>query len=370
VSGAQLTGPDQVAAPGETLAVPLVFTAAGSTVSAIQFDLDWDPQSLSVAVVVGQPMRSAAKAFYSNAVVPHGLRCLIAGMNQQVIGDGTLLTLFVSVSPQATAGPLAVTLRSVLGASPAGDAVAVSARGIQISLDPQKVVSNGTPAVLNGATMLGGPIAPGEAVALIGWGTFLNPAAGADYVVTFNGITAPLPYVGISQTNAIVPLGVVSMGPASQSSATLELRISGKLRASATIPVAAVAPGIFTADGSGAGAGAILNGDYSLNSDINPAARGSIVMVFGTGFGPTDPPGSDGLAGKQPAPLTHPVTAKIGGVEAEVVYAGAAPGLLAGITQINLRVPFTAPPGNAAPLAVCSGGVCTQAGVTVAIANQ
>ena len=94
--------------------------------------------------------------------------------------------------------------------------MAVSARGIQISVDPQRVVSNGTPAVLNGATMLGGPIAPGESVALIGWSTFLNPAAGADYIVTFNGLTAPLTYVGISQTNAIVPLGVVSLQPASQ----------------------------------------------------------------------------------------------------------------------------------------------------------
>ena len=37
----------------------------------------------------------------------------------------------------------------------------------------------------------------------------------------------------------------------------------------------------------------------------------------------------------------------IGGVEAEVVYAGGAPGLLAGVVQVNARVPIGITPGDA-----------------------
>jgi len=43
----------------------------------------------------------------------------------------------------------------------------------------------------------------------------------------------------------------------------------------------------------------------------------------------------------------NPVTAFIGGIQAVVGYAGAAPGFVAGVMQINVQVPAGVPAGSA-----------------------
>jgi uncharacterized protein (TIGR03437 family) len=57
----------------------------------------------------------------------------------------------------------------------------------------------------------------------------------------------------------------------------------------------------------------------------------------------------------------------IGGIEAEVQYAGAAPGLLAGLVQVNARVPNEVIPSAATPLILQIGGKDSPAGVTIAV---
>jgi uncharacterized protein (TIGR03437 family) len=64
--------------------------------------------------------------------------------------------------------------------------------------------------------------------------------------------------------------------------------------------------------------------------------------------------------------LLAPVRVLIGGVEAEVTFAGAAPFLVLGVVQVNARVPSSLPPGNAS-LQVIIGGVSSQPGMTVAV---
>lgn len=49
-----------------------------------------------------------------------------------------------------------------------------------------------------------------------------------------------------------------------------------------------------------------------------------------------------------------------------MVFAGEAPGLIAGVMQVNITIPPNTPSGNAA-LSINVGGSNTQAGVTVAI---
>jgi uncharacterized protein (TIGR03437 family) len=61
------------------------------------------------------------------------------------------------------------------------------------------------------------------------------------------------------------------------------------------------------------------------------------------------------------------VTATIGGVTANVVYAGSAAGLVSGVMQVNLVIPATAPTGSNVPIVVSVGGTPSQAGVTVAV---
>ena len=73
---------------------------------------------------------------------------------------------------------------------------------------------------------------------------------------------------------------------------------------------------------------------------VAPAAPGDVVSLFGTGFGPTNPfiPAGQQLGPAELAPLENQVTIRIGGMTANVVYAGLAPGLT-GLYQFNVTVP-------------------------------
>jgi uncharacterized protein (TIGR03437 family) len=127
-------------------------------------------------------------------------------------------------------------------------------------------------------------------------------------------------------------------------------------------------PGIFTLDASGTGPGAIVNQNGTINTPSNPAPRGSIVAVYMTGEGATDIPGEDGklALGALPKPLL-PVTARIGGINATVEYAGAAPISVAGLMQVNLRIPQGVQPSDRVPILIQVGTAATPLGVTLAV---
>ena len=89
--------------------------------------------------------------------------------------------------------------------------------------------------------------------------------------------------------------------------------------------------------------------------------------LYGTGEGQTDPAGVDGkLANDVLAKPLGLVSVTIGGLPAEVVYAGAAPGLVAGLMQVNVKVPATLPPGAAA-VVLKVGNSVSREGVTIAV---
>src|SRR5262249_4755743 len=129
--------------------------------------------------------------------------------------------------------------------------------------------------------------------------------------------------------------------------------------------------GVFTANGTGSGQGAILNEDGTHNSVSNPAAQGSVISLYGTGAGETDPLGVDGELARDPLPKPKAkLVATMGGQPAEIVYAGAAPGLVNGYLQVNLRVPLTLEPGNEVPITLDAENACAatqQGGVTIAV---
>jgi uncharacterized protein (TIGR03437 family) len=131
------------------------------------------------------------------------------------------------------------------------------------------------------------------------------------------------------------------------------------------VQVANTAPAIFTLNSSGTGPGAILNQDGSVNSAANPESVNRSIVVFATGEGQTIPAGVNGKLASPvlPKPVL-PVTATISNVPAEVQYAGAAPGLVAGVLQVNLLVPAGATSGD---VVIRIGGNASPNGVTVAI---
>jgi len=94
-----------------------------------------------------------------------------------------------------------------------------------------------------------------------------------------------------------------------------------------------------------------------------------VVQIFATGEGLTDPAGVDGRLTPANVTLRPKLlpTVRIGNLDAPVTYAGSAPGLVAGLIQINARIATTAPLGAAVPVVVTIGGVQSQPGVTMVI---
>ncbi len=118
--------------------------------------------------------------------------------------------------------------------------------------------------------------------------------------------------------------------------------------AAVAVPVVEAVPGLFSINSSGTGPGAFLNENNSVNTAANPLERGKIAIFYGTGEGQTTPGGVSGLPATTifPKPVL-PVTVTIGGKSAEVLYYGAAPYMVAGVIQINARVPTDIAAGNA-----------------------
>ena len=214
-------------------------------------------------------------------------------------------------------------------------------------LAPQQITASG---VLNGASLLAGAVSPGEIVAIAIAG--LDPTATGAQVL-FDGQAAPQVSVQPNQVSVIVPYEVDG-----ETSTQIQI-IAGPITTNTvTIPVAAAAPGIFTADGSGQGTGAIANEDGSPNSPANPAPRGSRVTIAATGEGQTNPPGVDGQITPATAPMpVQQISVQIGGTDAPVVSAGGAPNQPAGYFQVVAQVPGGAPVGDAIPIVLQAGGV-------------
>lgn len=249
---------------------------------------------------------------------------------------------------------------------------AMAAKLFSLTIEPRTSIGG----LLSGAAFRPWPVAPGAIVTLFGLdigppagvGARLNAGGLVDNVlaetrVLFDGVPAPLIFVEAGQINCVAPYST-----AGKTTTEIEIEFQGGRSTRLTVPVAESAPAIFTMDASGAGQGAILNQDGSLNSSARPAAKGSIVVLFATGEGQTDPPGTDGKLAQVPAPKPRlPVAASIGGLPAEVLYAGGAPGLVAGVFQVNVRVPEGAPSGPAVPILLTVGGASGQPGVTLAV---
>ncbi len=233
--------------------------------------------------------------------------------------------------------------------------------------------------VVSAATFRSGPVSPGEIVTIFGSdigppslvlgtldasGRVATDLSGTQ--VLFGGVPAPILYASAGQTSAVVPYAV-----AGRTSTTLQIVNQGRRSASLNLPVTGSQPGLFTQDSSGKGVAAVVNvnpdGSGTINSLSNPAPRGSVVLLYVTGEGQTAPGGTDGLLATLPPPSpTLPVSVRIGGKPAQVLYAGGAPNLVAGLMQINAQIPSDLLPGPQS-LYVVVGPEMSPQGVTIAV---
>jgi uncharacterized protein (TIGR03437 family) len=179
--------------------------------------------------------------------------------------------------------------------------------------------------------------------------------------VRLNEAYAPLLYVSAEQINFECP----DQPPGQPVTITVES--AARTSEPVTTTWQAAAPGIFTIDGSGQGPGAILiaNTDkFAVRADTSvpaePARAGEHVSIYLTGLGRL----------RNGASANGEVQVWIGGLPADVGYAGAAPGFT-GLDQINARIPWMAPAGDEVPVFITvtepGGTMHTSNSVTMAI---
>ena len=233
-------------------------------------------------------------------------------------------------------------------------------------------------AVLHAASFEDRAVAPGQIVTIFGenMGTLGGLSTSLDdrssreaprltsiphTTVRFGQWLAPVLFGRHNQINVVVPYEI-----AGERVTTVTVE-TGKGRSPGFgLTVEPTAPALFTSTGTGAGQAAALNEDGTLNSPDRPAAPGSVIVLYGTGEGVTEPASRTWsvAAGPLPAPVTA-IGVEIGGRAAPVLYAGPAPGF-AGLFQINARLPDDVT-GDAVPVVVRAGQAASPANVTVSV---
>jgi len=228
---------------------------------------------------------------------------------------------------------------------------------------------------VNAATLRTGGVAPGEILSI--FGSNLGLAAGRSLEfsslrqvssdlgqtqVWFDGFPGTMLYTSSGQINVVAPFEI-----AGKTSTRVQVWYQGIPSAFLPLPVTTAAPGIFTQNGSGTGPASILNADYTLNTASQAAPAGSAVSVYATGGGLTSPASSDGQQDVYANPLSANLQVFLNGTAVPVLYAGSAPGLVAGVVQVNFQIPSNFPPSSAVTLQLSAGGITSPAGVTMSV---
>jgi uncharacterized protein (TIGR03437 family) len=220
-------------------------------------------------------------------------------------------------------------------------------------------------AIQNAASVLDGPLSPGETITVRGAGF------GSDSILTIGDSVIPVLSIAGDRVTAVVPANLPN------SALAVRVQSGGYASNSVLVPPAANAsPGLFSADGSGYGQGYILNKDGTLNGASNPASPGDKITIYATGVGPVS--STNGYA-----VTASPVSVYIDGFYCDGVAAVMGPvgGFPGSVYQLTVFVPnpaslvannpnlkdFTFPPLVAITLQV--GGGTSQYGLAISIAQ-
>jgi uncharacterized protein (TIGR03437 family) len=198
--------------------------------------------------------------------------------------------------------------------------------------------------IVNAASLTPGPVAAGMLL-LIG-GTGISPSQISDTAIAFGPNAARIVSAGANGILVLAPPAIAGLG-----SVPVEIIYQNTVIVTIQVAVANEAPALFvdatgqTAVGSQAAAN---NQDGSLNSQGNPAPRGSVVSLYGTGLGISN----------------DPVSVTFDNYTAPILYAGPAANY-PGLFQINAQVPSGYLPTGDLTVVVTVGTSPTQTGVLV-----
>jgi uncharacterized protein (TIGR03437 family) len=195
----------------------------------------------------------------------------------------------------------------------------------------------------SGSPNLSGPLAPGEVFSIYGAG--FGPRQGVSaqpsgdsigtelggLQVLIEGTPAPLLYVSSSQINLVAPYFLNG-----RTAAHIKIVNADTSSNEVVLGVRPSSPEIFTT----VAGDAVINQDGTVNDPDNPAHTGETVSMFVSGVGQTIPAGmDDSIPQAAGHPPVLPVLVQLNFTFANVTYAGDAPGLVSGVTQVNFQVP-------------------------------
>jgi len=242
------------------------------------------------------------------------------------------------------------------------------------------ITGNASDPAAHGNQLVAGSIASAYGTYLV---NSLTMASGSPLPISLGGVSlrfgaglsAPLFAVAPNQVNFQVPWEL-----AGQTQASISALVDGQISGTETMNLTPVAPGIFSTNGGGTGQGAILDSSYRLVDSSNPATAGvTVIQIYCTGLGAVTnqpPTGSPPLSNQLSQTTATPMVT-IGGVQAQVLFSGLAPGTV-GEYQVNALVPASSAKGAAVPVVIAFGpfeaangvfydGVATSNTVTIAV---
>jgi uncharacterized protein (TIGR03437 family) len=334
---------------GQINAVPLLLDAAGNE-QALGFTVNYDPALLSfyratapngttltlnakhagklgvlLALPPGKTFEAGQQSLVTLEFIPNGGEETVTtrlSFGDQVVtsevADAAATTLSglsfaeatLTISGRAVAN---VSAASYFGADAATDSI-VSAFGNELATMTATTTTSALPSLLGGTRVI------------------VQDSAGKEMI-------APLFFVSPNQVNYLVPAGLA------EGVATVTITNAAGTISRGILNLTHVAPAIFTADASGKGYAAadvqrvrrdgsssyerVARFDVNTNRIVgNPIEQRddepAFLILYGTGV-------------RQRSALTA-LKARIGGLEAEVLYAGTQ-GQYAGLDQINIRIP-------------------------------
>lgn len=141
--GAELTLQAGAAQAGSTVPLELRFSAAGSRVSALQFEVDHDP-GLTISAVAGPSAENASKTLYSAALSSRRTRFLAAGMNRNLLGDGAVAIVNAAIGSSVAPGDYQIRVVNATASSELGTEVTVNPAGSWLAVNAQSTETAST----------------------------------------------------------------------------------------------------------------------------------------------------------------------------------------------------------------------------------
>jgi len=182
--------------------------------------------------------------------------------------------------------------------------------------------------------------------------------------VTINGEPAFPSYISGGQINLLTPADLPATGQVQ-----VVVTNNGLASGSVSVPLLPIAPSFFQFTGgyiAAEHANFTLVGPTTLfPNSSTPAAPGETILLFGNGFGATNPPIVNGQTVSGAPALVNQPAIIFNDIAAKVVFAGQ---VGAGLYQINVVVPAGLPDGDV-PVVAVSAGYSSPPGALITIKN-